>query len=146
MKQCDPFQHSMNSCLNLLSDWLSAHAKGSNSLCVKMTWNLNKSDFKRKLTGWVHLDLWAFYEHLKITCTLRKYVHLGKKKEMLPLFLEDCLRTDVNACVFDSNLVKFDKRWVLGLPGNYKQLLVLYFRKKSSAYDVHWLWYMPTSL
>lgn len=65
---------------------------------------------------------------------------------MLHLFLVDCLRTDVNACVFDSNLVKFDKRWVLGLPGNYKQLLVLYFRKKSSACDVHWLWYVPTSL
>ena len=47
---------------------------------------------------------------------------------MLHLFLVDCLRTDINVCVFDSG--SSDKRWVLGLPGNYNKILVLFFQEK----------------
>lgn len=50
------------------------------------------------------------------------------KKEMLHLFLVDCLRTDINVGVFDS--VSSDKRWVLGLSGNYNKILVPFFQEK----------------
>lgn len=50
------------------------------------------------------------------------------KKEMLHLFLVDCLRTDINVGVFDS--VSSDKRWVLGLSGNYNKILVPFFSGK----------------
>ena len=68
------------------------------------------------------------------------------KKEMLHLLLVVCLMTDINVCDFDSYLVRSDKRGVLGLPGNYNKILVLFFRKKSLAYDIHWLQCLPTSL
>lgn len=62
----------MSSCLSLLSDQLSIHAKESHSLCAKVNWKINKG---QNAYTWI-------YEHLKIILCLC-ICTLNEKKEIL---------------------------------------------------------------